>query len=106
MNHKALQKLERRIVRLEKAVFKDKSQRLKKKTAESFRGATGGIRFLLSQDFFNSKRTLAEVRTALAKNDYHYVNAVIQTALNRQSKPGGPLVTFKHGGKKTYVKRK
>jgi hypothetical protein len=64
------------------------------------------VRFLISQGFFRTKRGLADVRAALAKNDYQYVAPVVQTALNRQATRTGPLATFKEGGKKMYVKRK
>lgn len=104
--NQAIRKLAQRISRLEKAVFSGGRKPAEKKPAKGFGGATGGVRLLISQNFFKSKRGLADVRTALKKNDYHYVNAVIQTALNRQSTRTSPLATFREGGKKMYVNRK
>jgi hypothetical protein len=95
-----------RLERLEKAVFGDgkRPQRIRKH--EDFSGPTGGVRLLLSKEYFRAKRSLGDVRDALARNDYHYRAAPIQTALNRLSKRTGPLAASKEGGKKLYVKRK
>jgi hypothetical protein len=103
--------VEQRLARLEKAVFGEKgeSQGRPKSAAKAsdFSGPTGGVRFLVSKNFFKSERGLADVRAALEQEGYRgYVDAVIQTALNRQSARNGPLATFKKGGKKVYVKRK
>ncbi len=73
---------------------------------EQFRGPSGGVRLLLSRGLFSSPRKVRDVRDALAKEGYHYGGAQVQTALNRLSERGGPLVTSRHGGKKMYVKRK
>jgi hypothetical protein len=110
MNDKTLT-IEQRLTRLEKAVFgqKGESQGRPKSTAKSsdFSGPTGGVRLLISQKFFKSERGLVDVRAALEKEGYRgYVDAVIQTALNRQSARNGPLATFKKDGKKLYVNRK
>ena len=99
---------EQRLARLEKAVFgqkKDKST-TRPTPGKNFEGPSGGVRFLVSQGFFRTQRDLADVRAALAKNDYHYVAPVVQTALNRQATRSGSLATFKEGGKKMYVNRK
>ena len=98
--------IEQRLERLEKAVFGTKRERKQKPVSTDFTGPSGGVRLLVSQNFFKAKRTVADVRTALEKNDYHYVTAVIQTTLNRLSTRTGPLASSKEGGKKVYVKRK
>jgi hypothetical protein len=108
MDEKTLRTIDERLVRLEKAVFSQKKGKSTTRLAagKNFEGPSGGVRFLISQGFFRTKRGLADVRAALAKNDYQYVAPVVQTALNRQATRTGPLATFKEGGKKMYVKRK
>lgn len=101
--------IEQRLARLEKAVFGQKKGKSSTRPAlgKNFEGPTGGVRLLISQNFFKTERSLADVRAALKKNGYHgYVDAVIQTTLNRQSKRTGPLTSFKEAGKKLYVNRK
>lgn len=98
--------IEQRLERLENAVFRARRERKHRPLSSDFTGPSGGVRLLLTQNFFNTKRTVADVRTAFEKNDYHYVTAVIQTTLNRLSTRSGPLATFKLEGKKVYVKRK
>ncbi len=97
-----------RLEKLEKVVFskREKVTRLPLKEDKSFRGATGGLRLLISKGFFNSKKPFAEIKKELANQDYHYSDQAIQTPLNNLSKSGGPLVGFKEGGKKVYAKRK
>jgi hypothetical protein len=112
MNDKTLSTIERRLARLEKAVFgqRGKTKDNRKSTASAktsdFSGATGGVHFLVSRGFFKQKRTLAAARTALSDHEYHYSAPAVQMALNRQSGRKGPLAAFKEGGKKLYVKRK
>lgn len=100
-----LQQIVDRIKRLEKTVLNGE-KKVKKRGRENFAGPSGGIRLLVSEGFFKTKRSLSDVRSALAKKDYHYSAAAIQTALNRLSTRVGPLAAFKEGGKKLYVKRK
>src|ERR1700676_4529338 len=97
MKNKALT-IEQRISRLEKAVFGQKKGKstMRPATEKNFEGPSGGVRLLISQKFFKSEGGLADVRAALKKNGYHgYVDAVIQTTLNRQSKRTGPLTAFR-----------
>lgn len=95
-----------RLERLEKTVFKAKKPQKSRGSDEEFVGPSGGVRLLISQGFFKTKRNLADVRNVLAKNDYHYGAAQVQTALNRLSKRTGPLAASSEGGKKQYVLRK
>lgn len=97
-----------RISKLEVAVFKAQKRGIIAETPKDkdFSGATGGIRFLISKAQLDKKLGLGEVRSALAGADYHYSTQAVQMALNRLSKPAGPLVGFKEAGKKVYVKRK
>lgn len=104
---KAIRKIEARLGRVEKAVFTAKKTRGKsEQQTDHFAGPTGGAKLLASQGFFKAKRSLRDVRVALAKRDYHYGAAQIQTALNRLSTRTGPLAASKEGGKKFYVRRK
>ena len=97
----------RRLTRLEKEVFINKSQKEDKQgLTKNFSGPTGGLKLFLSKGFFDKKRTLANVREELEKNGYNYSSQAADIALRRLSKLGGPLVALKEGGKKVYVKRK
>ena len=106
-SEKEIKSIVARIEKLEQSVFGVEEEIIfTKKIQGDFSGATGGIRFLDFQKFFNGKRSLSDVRNELSGRGYHYSLQAVQTALNRLSKPGSPLVTFKEGGKKVYAKRK
>lgn len=95
-----------RIEKLEKAVFGGVKPKPQFSGKKDFKGATGGLRLLISKGFFDRKRSFGEIKEALASHDYHYSNQAVQTPLNNLSKAGGLLVSFKEGGKKVYAKRK
>lgn len=95
----------KRLERLEKAVFGG-GVHIKKVSPKKYSGPKGGIQLLIDKSLFPKKLTASEAKKLLEKYDYHYRRQVVQTALNRLSKPGGPLVSFKEGGKKVYAKRK
>ncbi len=103
---KAIQAFSARLARLEKTVFGKEEKPMRSSSAQDFRGPSGGVRLLVSRGFFKTKRKLGEVRKALAKHDYHYGAAQVQTALNRLSTRARPLAAAREGGKKCYVKRK
>ncbi len=108
MNERERINIIKRIEKLEGVVF---ASNLEPKTSapqikSNYSGPTGGIRLLIDKDFFCSKRTLADIRSKMGDNGYHYSIQAAQTALNRLSKSGGPIVSLKEGGKKAYVKRK
>lgn len=92
-----------RIEKLERAVFRTAKPAPAKK---AFDGATGGVRFLIDNNFFSRRRFFHEVEAELKKHDYHYSKSAIQMPLNRLSSSKGPLVALKDKGKKVYVKRK
>jgi hypothetical protein len=100
-------RLERRIARLEKAVFGHNSNtRRTIKAQQSASGPAGGVRMLIDTGFFKGKRNLGDVRTQLEKHEYYYSTQVIDTALRRLAKKNGPLVIVKQNGNNLYVKRK
>lgn len=100
--------IEQRIVRLENAVFgqKGKTKASTETKSSDFSGATGGIRFLISKGFLKKKQGLAEVRTALSDNGYHYSRQAVHVALNNLARKGGALVFLQESGRKVYVERK
>lgn len=108
MTDQDIKSIIRRIEKLEKAVFGGGADAGASSFAgqEKFSGATGGIRFLASKGFFNSKRSLGEVKDSLAEKGYHYSVQAVQIALSRLSKSGAILVTLREGGRKKYAKRK
>lgn len=104
-----IEDLEKRVTALETADgTKDKNHKSKTKrnTSLEYSGPKGGILLLTKEGFLKTKRTADEVRLALEKKEYIYIIQVIQTALNRLSKPNGPLVKMEKEGKKVYVQRK
>jgi hypothetical protein len=107
MEARMIAKFESRLARLERAVFgSGLQQTLSARADKSAAGPSGGVRVLISQSYFAKKRSVAEVKDALAKNDFHYRTSAIQTALNRLSSRTGPLTTAREGGTKVYVRRK
>lgn len=101
--HPNLAELILRIEKLERAVFSVPRSTLPKK---SFKGATGGIRFLVENNFFARRRLFSEVESELEKHGYHYSKQAIQMPLTRLSSAKGPLVTLRQKGRNVYVKRK
>jgi hypothetical protein len=106
MDQGTLRKTIKRLERLENAVFGPRKKQIEDAKERRFTGPSGGVRLLISKNFFNTKRILGDVKKALAKVDYHYGSAQIQTAPNRLSTRKGPLASSTEGGKKSYVKRK
>ena len=113
MKKNILTKIDKRLRRLEDAVFgregkiktgSDAKPGQAKETA--FSGATGGVRFLMSKGFFKKKQGLSKVRATLSENDYHYSRQAVHGALNSLARKGGPLVSLEVGGSKVYVERK
>src|SRR5581483_1093817 len=93
----------RRVEKLERTVFGNHKEKIIK---SDFKGATGGLRLLLSKGFFDQRRVFSEIETELQSKGYHYSKQAIQTPLNRLSTSNGPLVGLRIKGKKLYVKRK
>ncbi|SRR6266498_2869469 len=104
--NKTLKDLQSRVEKLERAVFAKREKASTETTANDFKGATGGLRLLVSKGFFDRKRAFGEITEAVASHGYHYSKQAIQTPLNNLSKPGSILVSLKEGGKKFYAKRK
>ena len=104
-----LEDLLHRVEVLERAVLgtaKAKKAQVTASDPAKFEGATGGIRFLIAEGFFDSRRSFAEVEKAMQDNAYHYSKQAVQMPLARLSTVGGPLVALKNKGKNIYVKRK
>ncbi len=100
-----------RIEALEHAVFGARAKSSAKRTprapsADGFKGATGGLRLLITKGFFDRRRKFSEIEGELNKQGYHYSKQAIQTPLNCLSKQSGPLVGLKEQGHKVYAKRK
>jgi hypothetical protein len=103
---KAIREILARLARLEAAVFGKKERKASSEQKENFSGPTGGVRLLISKNFFRSKRNLGEVRTELTKHEYHYSAQAVHEALKRLSGKDGSLVALMEGKTKLYVKRK
>jgi len=95
-----------RIEALERAVFGANPKKKRALSQDEFKGATGGLRLLLSTGFFDRRRQFSEIETELNKQGYHYSKQAIQTPLNRMSLQSGSLVGLREHGHKVYAKRK
>jgi len=106
-----IQELEERLTRLERRVFGSERRQAEDRTNGSTteqmsKGPTGGIRLLISERFFESKRTLGDVRGALDQRGYRYSPQAVDMALKRLSRRDDTLVSFKVGKRKIYAERK
>ncbi len=104
-----LQNHARRILTLEKGLARKTLNKAIKDfgvASTDYSGPTGGVRYLISMEFFKEKRDLASVREQLSREDYHYSRQAIHEALKVLSKSTGPLVALKEGKRKSYVERK
>lgn len=107
MDEKILQQIFQRLERVEQAVFakRQKPEHVKQK-AVVHKGATGGVRLLVEDGFFNKKKQFGEICDAATARGYLYSKQAFQEALNRLSKKGGPLVALLEQGRKIYAIRK
>lgn len=106
---KTIEKILQRLDRLERTVFGNDSQkvRLSSDKIEKFKGITGGVRLLISQNFFkNKKRGFTEIKEALIKENYYSSAQAVQGALDNLSTSNEPLRKFKIGGINYYAERK
>lgn len=106
MSKEAIKALERRVARLEDAVYGKKATPIPITKKERYSGATGGVRLLISKNFFNEKRKLGEVWDALTKNGYHWSRQAVDMALKGLASRKGSLTLLKEGGRNVFVKRK
>lgn len=107
MSKISLSDLAERVEKLEGAVFGD-GRKFKKRSQQvaDHSGATGGVRLLVEEGFFDQRRNFAEISRELEKRGYHYSRQAIQMPLTRLSKVGGPLVSLTGKGRNAYAKRK
>lgn len=100
-----IEQLEARVAALEGRHESGKNSQLNP-AKKTYAGPRGGVRLLINQDFFITKRRLGEVREQLVDNGYHYARQSVHEALTALAKPNGPLVALKDGAGKAYVNRK
>jgi hypothetical protein len=67
MDQDTSRKIIKRLERLEKAVFGSREKQIQDAKERRFSGPSGGVRLLVSRNFFNAKRILGDVKKALAK---------------------------------------
>jgi len=107
---KGLRKIIARLEKLEHAVFGSARYTTTSKVpadTKKYKGATGGIRLLADEGFFDKKRSFGEVCKALEGKGYHYTKQAVQTPLNNLSSSKGKLlVALTEDGRKLYAKRK
>jgi hypothetical protein len=109
-DNKVLKDILSRLERLERTVFDARKKTTNKPTSNNLKrhkGATGGIRLLADNGFFNKKRSFGEIYKALENKGYHYTKQAVQTPLNNLSaSSGSPLVSLSEKGHKLYAIRK
>ncbi|MDP2947458.1 MAG: hypothetical protein Q8N88_05070 [Nanoarchaeota archaeon] len=85
MNQKEINRqIFKRLDKLESSVFGGDSQKeikLPKDNAKKFKGATGGLRVLVDEDYFNNPKQLPETIERLKQEGRHYSNATISMGL-------------------------
>ena len=109
MDDKVLRDIVSRLERLERAVFGSGKETANKQHADAkkYKGATGGIRLLVDEGYFDKKRSFGEICKDLESKGYHYSKQAVQTPLNNLSSPKRKqLVAFTEKGRKLYAKRK
>lgn len=108
-DEKALRNIVSRLEKLERAVFRSGKSAVTQpeKDAKKYKGATGGIRLLADEGYFDKKRTFGDICKALESKGYHYTKQAVQTPLNNLSSPKKKLlVALTEKGRKLYAKRK
>ena len=108
-DEKALRDIMSRLEKLERAVFRSGKVTTSKtgKDAKKYKGATGGIRLLADEGYFDKKHTFGDICKALENKGYHYTKQAVQTPLNNLSSPKKKLlVALTENGRKLYAKRK
>ncbi|MBI3608485.1 MAG: hypothetical protein HY207_11010 [Nitrospirae bacterium] len=106
---KDLREIISRLEKLEHAVFGSgrKAASMAPTDTKKYKGATGGIRLLVDEGFFDKKHSFGEICKALEGKGYHYTKQAVQTPLNNLSSSGGGiLVALTEKGRKLYAKRK
>lgn len=104
---KEITELRSRVEKLERALNpKSNAKIAATPIKDEFKGATGGVRLLISKGYFRTRRLFSDVTAELKSEGYLYSKQAFQEALNRLARHGGPLVTIKEGGNKVYAERK
>jgi len=73
--------IEKRIKKLEEAVFGKQQKQIVSKKEESYKGPSGGLKLLISESFFNVPRSFKEFHSELQKKAYHYNEKTTEKAL-------------------------
>lgn len=109
VDEKTIKQIFSRLEKLERAVFRSGKNAVTQleKDAKKYKGATGGIRLLADEGYFDKKRTFGDICKALESKGYHYTKQAVQTPLNNLSSPKKRLlVALTEKGRKLYAKRK
>jgi hypothetical protein len=101
---KIIQDHEKRISRLEKAVFEE---RIELKGKAEFSGLSGGIEYLMSEGFLNIPKSVREIQEQLSLEGYHYprpsINKLLSVDFTTRQKR---LTRIKENNVLKYVVRK
>ena len=105
-----IEEFENRLARLEEAVF-SRRRRTESGSNESSSGTrrtgpSAGVRILIEHRFFESKRSLGDVRRALSGLGYYFSPQSIEIALKRMSLRDCALVLVRERGRNFYADRK
>ncbi len=109
VDEKVIKQIISRLEKLERADFHSgkKTAGQERPDAKKYKGATGGIRLLADEGYFDKKRTFGDICKALENKSYHYTKQAVQTPLNNLSSSKKKfLVALTEKGRKLYAKRK
>lgn len=103
---KKIKKLEKRISKLEKAVFGTVNSSMKSK-ANQYKGLVGGLNLLIENGFFKKPVMVTEVQDELQKEGYYNPIQSTDTVLRRDMVNRKKILTrLKVDGIWQYVRRK
>lgn len=102
---KRMDALEKRVAKIEKALFENGKKT--KKKAETHEGLTGGINLLIEQGFFKKLVSVNEILDELKRENYIYSRQAVDIVLRRDFvKKKRVLTRIKEDGIWKYVIRK
>lgn len=99
-----IEKMERGVTTLKKGTIKTKNKIVKNKIKQ-YKGLTGGINFLIDNQFFNKLCSVSEVIIELKREGYHYSIKSVDKIL-RDFHTKRILTRFQEDKKWKYVIRK
>ncbi len=101
-------KIEKRLEKMEKVLFSEKSTVGKKTVKQKkYSGLAGGIQLLIDNKFLNNPKDVPTIVSELKRETYHYPTESVRTSLSRDfTKKQRILTRILENNKYKYVIRK